>query len=221
MRKRPKQERSQLMVATLIEATARAMSKYGFDGVTTPKIAEIAGVSVGSLYQYFDDKQGLIEALLKQKAHELLKALQVQFMTLQPENAYDAVRQTLTYTFNQLQEEDGLYLEIVKNWNRLPMEKMIDIVQSSSMDFWKMFLLRHYQDFPSINLHVKFFIIINSTIFTLMRFASSDNHMLQQEELVDCLTNMIIDTLQQDGNPHALHGKTTPPLPPATASEPT
>ncbi len=197
MRKRPKQERSQLMVATLIEATARCMSKYGFDGVTTPKIAEIAGVSVGSLYQYFDDKQGLIEALLKQKAHELLQALQNQFMAMQPDNAHDAVRQTLTYTFAQLQEQDGLYLEIVKNWNRLPMETMIDIVQTSSLDFWKIFLLKHHQDFPSTNLQVKFFIIINSTIFTMMRFASSNTHQIQQDELVDGLTQMIIDCLQQ------------------------
>ena len=205
MRKRPKQERSQLMVATLIEATARCMSKYGFDGVTTPKIAEIAGVSVGSLYQYFDDKQALIEALLKQKAHELLQALQDQFMTMQPDNAYDAVRQTLTYTFAQLHEQDGLYLEIVKNWNRLPMEQMIDIVQSSSLDFWKIFLLKHEQNFPSNNLHIKFFIIINSTIFTMMRYASGNHPLIQQDELVDGLTQMIIDCLQQDGTPSALH----------------
>ena len=64
MRKRPQQLRSKQMVATLVEATARCIVEHGLDGATTPRIAELAGVSVGSLYQYFDGKEALIEALL-------------------------------------------------------------------------------------------------------------------------------------------------------------
>ncbi len=60
MRKYPQQDRSQHMVNTLLEATEKCISKYGLDAVTTPKIANMASVSVGSLYQYFDDKQSLI-----------------------------------------------------------------------------------------------------------------------------------------------------------------
>ncbi|MEL0028459.1 MAG: TetR family transcriptional regulator [Perlucidibaca sp.] len=49
MRKRPQQERSRQMVAALIEATARCITAHGLDNTTTPRIAEIACVSVGSL----------------------------------------------------------------------------------------------------------------------------------------------------------------------------
>ncbi|HBM23849.1 MAG TPA: TetR/AcrR family transcriptional regulator, partial [Alcanivorax sp.] len=56
MRKHPRQRRSRQLVDSLIEATGRALVEYGLDHTTTVRIAEIAGVSVGSLYQYFEGK---------------------------------------------------------------------------------------------------------------------------------------------------------------------
>ena len=61
MRKRPQQQRSREMVRALIDATAQVIQQQGLDNTTTARIAEVAGVSVGSLYQYFGDKDGLIE----------------------------------------------------------------------------------------------------------------------------------------------------------------
>jgi AcrR family transcriptional regulator len=63
MRKKPLQTRSQVTVDAIVEAAARVFESSGFNGTSTNKIAEIAGVSVGSLYQYFPDKLGLLEAV--------------------------------------------------------------------------------------------------------------------------------------------------------------
>ena len=60
MRKPPQQQRSQVMVQNLIEATARAFDRRGLH-LTTRDVAEEAGVSVGSLYQYFKNKDELLE----------------------------------------------------------------------------------------------------------------------------------------------------------------
>ena len=64
MRKAPKQKRSREMVSRLLDATAATIAERGLDGTTTNHIAEQAGVSIGSLYQYFPDKEALVEALL-------------------------------------------------------------------------------------------------------------------------------------------------------------
>ena len=52
-RKRPRQARSKDTVEAILAATARVLVKQGFDGLTTNAVAEGAGVSIGSLYQYF------------------------------------------------------------------------------------------------------------------------------------------------------------------------
>ncbi|MEN5395864.1 TetR/AcrR family transcriptional regulator [Achromobacter xylosoxidans] len=62
-RKSPRQQRSQQTVDTILQATARVLAEYGYAGTNTNRIAETAGVSVGSLYQYFPNKNALIAAL--------------------------------------------------------------------------------------------------------------------------------------------------------------
>lgn len=63
-RKRPRQERSRATVDAILEATARLLVKYGYDDLTTNAVAAGAGVSIGSLYQYFPNKTALVAALL-------------------------------------------------------------------------------------------------------------------------------------------------------------
>ena len=62
-RKQPKQERSQATVEAILTATAHILTEDGYDRLTTNRVAERAGVSIGSLYQYFPHKDALIFAL--------------------------------------------------------------------------------------------------------------------------------------------------------------
>lgn len=62
-RKAPRQSRSLATVKAILDATARILVERGFAAVTTNAVAERAGVSVGSLYQYFPNKDALITAL--------------------------------------------------------------------------------------------------------------------------------------------------------------
>jgi AcrR family transcriptional regulator len=59
-RKQPKQARSTELVATILEAAAQVLAKEGAHRFTTARVAEKAGVSVGSLYQYFPNKASIL-----------------------------------------------------------------------------------------------------------------------------------------------------------------
>lgn len=74
-RKMPRQERSRAMVETILAATARVLTREGFDKLSTNRVAEVAGVSVGSLYQYFPSKEALVAALVERHAEEMLAVL--------------------------------------------------------------------------------------------------------------------------------------------------
>jgi AcrR family transcriptional regulator len=65
-RKRPIQARSAVTVEAISEATIQVLLCYGEERLTTTRIAERAGVSVGTLYQYFPNKQSLLFAVLEQ-----------------------------------------------------------------------------------------------------------------------------------------------------------
>lgn len=64
--KQPVQSRSKATFAAVTEATIQVLLRDGADALTTTRVAERAGVSVGSLYQYFPNKSALIEAVRRQ-----------------------------------------------------------------------------------------------------------------------------------------------------------
>ncbi len=63
------------MVEMLMRATTRVLIRDGYDGLTTNSVAEEAGASVGSLYQYFSSKQQLVSALLNQHIDRTMQAV--------------------------------------------------------------------------------------------------------------------------------------------------
>lgn len=70
-RKSASQERSRLTVDALVEATARVLVKEGYDRASTNRIAEVAGVSIGSLYQYFPSKEALVAAVIDRHTQQV------------------------------------------------------------------------------------------------------------------------------------------------------
>jgi AcrR family transcriptional regulator len=74
-RKAASQERSRATVAALVEATARILVSEGFDKASTNRIAEVAGVSVGSLYQYFPGKEALVVAVVERHNREIMQVV--------------------------------------------------------------------------------------------------------------------------------------------------
>lgn len=70
-RRAPIQQRSTATVAAILEATTQILAREGLAALTTNAIAERAGISVGSLYQYFSDKQAVLEALVTRHAERV------------------------------------------------------------------------------------------------------------------------------------------------------
>lgn len=74
-RRVPNQERARALVAAILESSAHVLEVHGFEGATTARIAKKAGVSVGSLYQYFGTKEALFDALTADLLERLLLAV--------------------------------------------------------------------------------------------------------------------------------------------------
>jgi AcrR family transcriptional regulator len=71
MRRIPRQQRGQKRVNAILEAGSALIAEEGLEAVTTNAIAERAGTSIGSLYQFFPNKDSIIEAIAQAVAEEL------------------------------------------------------------------------------------------------------------------------------------------------------
>lgn len=84
-RKQPRQARAKATEAAIIEAAARILDGPGPESLTTNLVAEHAGVSIGSLYQYFPNKQAILVALIRRERAALLDAIRAIAATPGPD----------------------------------------------------------------------------------------------------------------------------------------
>lgn len=75
MRKEPRQARSRATTDAILDAAAHILGERGWAGLTTNAVAEAAGASIGSLYQYFPNKLALIDAVRRQHFDDVLAVL--------------------------------------------------------------------------------------------------------------------------------------------------
>ena len=73
LRKKPKQKRSRLMVNNILEASIRVLKQHPYQQFTTNRVAEAAWISIGSLYQYFPNKQSILLELEIRAVNEMIE----------------------------------------------------------------------------------------------------------------------------------------------------
>ncbi|CAN7726433.1 TetR/AcrR family transcriptional regulator [Variovorax paradoxus] len=86
------QERSRATVGSLIEATARILVKEGFDKASTNRVAEVAGVSIGSLYQYFPSKEALVAAVIERHQQQIMQMVRSELAQVRDQPLDQAIR---------------------------------------------------------------------------------------------------------------------------------
>lgn len=81
-RKLPQQDRSKVTVDAILTATTHILIEEGYDKASTNRIAERAGISIGSLYQYFPNKESLIAALRDRHVSRMMATIESKLKDL-------------------------------------------------------------------------------------------------------------------------------------------
>jgi AcrR family transcriptional regulator len=118
-RKRPSQERSRATVEAILQAATRVFVKDGYDRATTNRIAEVAGVSIGSLYQYFPNKESLIAALLERHVQDAFDLLPRELARAEGRPLRDAVRLTVDYAIAAHRQDPELHIVLMEQIPRV------------------------------------------------------------------------------------------------------
>lgn len=199
MRKKPVQKRSRMMVDSIIEATGKVIAQEGLDAVTTNRVAEIAGISNGSLYQYFHDRNDLIEALLEKVSADTMKMFSQQLRTVESQDVDVRLMSKLALTMGlAFLRSNDLYPELIRNWHRIPVHRLFDPIEQYFLNAGRAYLLQHSDRYSAKKLQTRLYVLINSTIFTMIRFLSEDNPLLKEADIVDCLADTVALALEAE-----------------------
>lgn len=200
MRKKPTQQRSRALVDSIVEATGRLIAAEGLDALTTNRVAEAAGVSVGSLYQYFHDRSELIEAVVDKMGADTLAMFNQQLVmgAAQSTDIRGVARLGLTAGLAFLRSNE-LYPELLRNWHRLPVHRLMDPLEQYFLSASRLYFLQNFRDYPIENLETRIYVLVNSAVFTMLRFLNQQSPFLKEAAIVDFLADTVAMSLEPPG----------------------
>lgn len=128
-RKRPQQGRARATYDAIVDAAARIVAERGLAGFNTNAVAERAGVSIGSLYQYFPNKDAVMAALIVRQQSMQLGTLQTAAAKIGPATSLETVVRALVRAAMQHHRDDALLASAIDHEEaRLPVG---DVIASS------------------------------------------------------------------------------------------
>lgn len=196
--RKPRQNRSKVTVDTIIEAGFIAVAVNGTSGTTTRHIADIAGVSVGSLYEYFKNKEEIYDAMAKSFVKEVLDMVK-ELTPIIVEMELEPLFQMIFYTFRDLLTRDNdRYLICLRYATELKYKRYIGQIEMALMEVLMKYMMRHPRYLKVNNLSVTAYISINSSIFNVARHLILPNPQISFDEMVKGLSTMIISYIETE-----------------------
>lgn len=190
MRKKPRQDRSRVMVQNLIDATAVTIAEHGLAGATAARIAARAGVSPGSLYQYFDNKEDLYAATLEQIASGLQALIHAQTEQLPDKTIEAFVRDLLHDVWSFLEANNQRYMQITRYWAQMDFTRVMNNLERQMTVAMTVYLMHHPPAKPIADLPVKVYILVNSVLFTIVRYIGEPTPHVSREQIITSIAQM-------------------------------
>lgn len=196
MRKKPVQQRSRQMVDSIIEAAARVVAEEGLAALTTNRVAEVAGISNGSLYQYFHDRQDLLEALTERVSDDTMALFNARLPQIELENVdvRSIVRVAIKVVLDFMRAKP-LYLELIRNWGEVPLQVFLEPMERYFLHSAQQYLARNAAGKVVPDFQARFYMTFNGVFFNLLRYASEPNPYVREDELINAMADNIAATL--------------------------
>jgi AcrR family transcriptional regulator len=198
-RKQASQARSRATVDALVEATARILVRESFDRASTNRIAEGAGVSIGSLYQYFPSKEALVAAVMDRHNRELAQVARgalAEVVTLPVEQA---VRRLVTVAIAAHRLNPKLHRVLAEQIPRTGRLKNIEAFNRDNYALFRTYLEGHRDEIRAIDLGLAAFVCVTSIEALTHTAVLHHSEMLSGEgigPLVDEATRLIVSYLR-------------------------
>ncbi|HEY1725418.1 MAG TPA: TetR/AcrR family transcriptional regulator [Steroidobacteraceae bacterium] len=161
-RKAATQERSRATVDALVEATARILVREGFDKASTNRIAEVAGVSVGSLYQYFPGKEALVAAVIERHQQEVMQTVRGELAEALAEPVDKAVRKLVAVAVKAHRVDPRLHRVLAEQVPRVGKLEKVETFNRENYTLFRTYLESHRDELYVGDLDLASFVCVTA-----------------------------------------------------------
>jgi len=198
-RKQASQERSRATVDALIEATARILVREGFDKASTNRIAEEAGVSIGSLYQYYPCKEALVAAVIARHNQDLMKVVRDALAEVAGQPLEQATRKLVAASIDAHRLDPRLHRVLAEQTPRTGALVNVETFNSEIYGLFRAYLESHRHELRGVDLGLAAFVCVTSIEALTHTAVLHGSDMLSDHAvgaLVDEATRLVVRYLQ-------------------------
>lgn len=189
-RKSPKQERAVATAEAIVEATRQIIVNEGFKKATTNRIAELAGVSVGSLYQYFPNKQAIVRTLIEETVNNAATKVRVTLRDLMDMPLKSALREIMSMLVDIYKENDFILFRILEQVPELKEYTTHLAIEVHTYSTNLAFLEQHQADLAVEDLHTALLMVERAVISNIECYLAQNPTGITDDQLIDELTRM-------------------------------
>ena len=161
-RKKASQSRSRATVDALVEATARILVRDGFDRASTNRIAEEAGVSIGSLYQYFPGKEALVAAVLQRLNRDLMDVVRRALAEIAGAPIAVGARRLVAAAIEAHRIDPQLHRVLAEQIPRIGALAEVELFHRDAYRLFRSYLEDHRDELGALDLDMAAFICVTS-----------------------------------------------------------
>lgn len=161
-RKSASQERSRTTVDALVEATARILVLEGFDKASTNRIAELAGVSIGSLYQYFPSKEALVAAVIERHNQDLMQTVRQAMAEVANLTLAEAVRRLVEVAIAAHRVDPALHRVLTEQLPHTGQAEAVGALNDETYALFSAYLERHQAALGVRDLRLAAYVVVTT-----------------------------------------------------------
>lgn len=198
-RKQATQERSRATVDALIEATARILVRDGFDRASTNRIAQVAGVSIGSLYQYYPSKEALVAAVIERHTQGLMEVVRVALAEVAGLSLEMAVRKLVSVAIDAHRIDPRLHRVLAEQIPRVGRLAKVETFNRDIYSLLRAYLEHRRNELRTVDLDMATFVCVTSIEALTHTAVLHRPEVLSDDEvggLVDEVTRLVVRYLQ-------------------------
>jgi AcrR family transcriptional regulator len=199
-RKMPSQARARRTVELILEASAQILAAHGEEGLTANHIAERAGFSIGTLYQYFPNRESILDTLIDREREASDRRIRAALAQIKGGGIADTVREIVRILINSFTRHGRMRKSFALSIMRLAIARgnqtRLDLISGAIIEAWR------NTDFGAERALTKSeaFVLTRAVLGTLRAAALEESALLKTAAFEDAVVRLILGFLQTKPN---------------------
>lgn len=196
-RREPRQPRAKLTVESIKLATIELARAKGFAALNTIEIAERSGIGVGSLYEYFPNRESILLSLFEDTTERLVSSIKAKLPQIMEAPLHKAIHRTASELLNSYKRNQMVLIDLPQQMPELRLSGHAVSFDQLIHGSLRLFLSHHRQGESPTLIERRAFFVENILIGSIQRYLTRPPDKFSTKAFLDHVTTIIVDYIER------------------------